>query len=188
MSDFKTYCDFTETLEENNVHKIYHDTEYGFPIDSDDELFGRLLLEINQAGLNWTTILNKKENFSKAYAGFSIDKVAAFTEEDRERLLSDAGIIRNKLKVNAAIHNAPVIQDLQKEFGSFKEWLNHHHPKTREEWVKLFKKTFKFTGGEITNEFLLSSGYLKGAHKEDCPIYHKILQLNPMWINKTKIS
>lgn len=182
MSDFKTYCDFVETLEEGNVHKVYHDTEYGFPIESDDELFGRLLLEINQAGLNWTTILNKKDNFRKAYANFSIDKVASFSEEDRERLLSDAGIIRNKLKVNAAIYNAQVIQGLQKEFGSFKTWLNHNHPLTREEWVKLFKKTFKFTGGEITNEFLLSSGYLKGAHREGCSVYDEILKKEPMWL------
>ncbi len=176
-----SYCSHTEALEKDNVHTVYHDTEYGFPIDSDDELFGRLLLEINQAGLSWTTILNKKANFRKAYGGFSIDKVAAFNEKDRERLLSDAGIIRNKLKVNAAIHNAQVIQGLQKEYGSFKEWLNHNHPKTRKEWVKLFKKTFKFTGGEITNEFLLSSGYLKGSHDETCPVYAEILKKEPMW-------
>ncbi|MDC3220507.1 DNA-3-methyladenine glycosylase I [Flavobacteriales bacterium] len=176
-----SYCTNTVALEKDNVHKVYHDTEYGFPIDSDDELFGRLLLEINQAGLSWTTVLNKKANFRRAYGGFSIDKVAAFTDEDRERLLADTGIIRNKLKVNAAIHNAQVIQDLQKEYGSFKEWLNTNHPKTREEWVKLFKMIFKFTGGEITNEFLLSSGYLKGAHDKDCPIYHEVLKKKPKW-------
>lgn len=176
-----SYCEYASNQEKDNVHKIYHDTQYGFPIDSDDELFGRLILEINQAGLSWDIILKKQENFRKAYSNFSIKKIAAYSEKDRERLLSNAGIIRNKLKVNAAIHNANVILSLQKEHGSFKEWLNFHHPKTKDEWVKLFKKTFKFTGGEITNEFLMSCGYLKGAHSEDCPIYKEILKHNPKW-------
>ncbi len=181
MENMNTYCESVIGKEEDNVHKVYHDTEYGFPIESDDELFGRLLLEINQAGLSWSTILNKQKNFRKAYAGFSIKKVAAFKEKDRERLLSDAGIIRNKLKVNAAIHNANVILGLQKEFGSFKAWLDHNHPLTKEQWVKLFKKTFKFTGGEITNEFLMSTGYLKGAHHEGCPIFEEVLKHKPKW-------
>lgn len=176
-----SYCAAVKSMEPSNVHVQYHDHEYGFPIHSDDELFGRLLLEINQAGLSWTTILTKKENFRKAYSNFSIQQVAIYNEDDRSRLLSDAGIIRNKLKVNAAIENAKAIQTLQKEYGSFKSWLDHHHPKTKDEWVKLFKKTFKFTGGEITNEFLLSTGYLKGAHDEDCRIYQKVLEHNPSW-------
>ena len=181
METPNSYCKVAADAENDNVHRIYHDTEYGFPIHDDNELFGRLLLEINQAGLSWTTILNKKENFRKAYANFNIDAVASFTENNRKRLLDDAGIIRNKLKVNAAIHNAQQIQILQAKFGSFKNWLDHHHPKTKTEWVKLFKKTFKFTGGEITNEFLMSAGYLKGAHDSNCPVYEKILQHNPMW-------
>lgn len=176
-----TYCQFANNLEKGHVHKTYHDTEYGFPIYSDDELFGRLILEINQAGLSWTTILNKKENFRKAYSNFSIKKIAGYGEKDIYRLLNDAGIIRNKLKVNAAIYNANQILEIQKENGSFKNWLDKNHPKTKEEWVKLFKKTFKFTGGEITNEFLMSSGYLKGAHGEECPIYKKVLKQKPMW-------
>jgi DNA-3-methyladenine glycosylase I len=176
-----SYCDYTKNLDETNVHKIYHDTQYGFPIHDDNELFGRLILEINQAGLSWNTILNKQENFRKAYSNFDIKTVAQYNEAERVRLLSDAGIIRNKLKVNAAIHNAQVILGLQEEFNSFENWLDHHHPKTKEEWVKLFKKTFKFTGGEITNEFLMSTGYLKGAHDENCPIYAKILEFNPKW-------
>ena len=181
----KTYCQAVGHLESSNVHRIYHDTQYGFPIDSDDELFGRLILEINQAGLSWTTILNKQDGFRKAYANFNIQKVASFGKEDRERLLNDARIIRNRLKVNAAIHNANKILELQKEFGSFKSWIDYHHPKQRNEWIKLFKRTFKFTGGEITNEFLLSTGYLKGAHEESCPIYHKVLEQNPAWYAKS---
>lgn len=118
----------------------YHATLYGFPIESDDELFERLVLEINQAGLSWITILKKADNFRKAYDQFKVSKVAQYDEADRARLLSDAGIIRNKLKVNAAIVNAQKILQLQKEFGSFKAWLDAHHPLTRDEWKKLFKK------------------------------------------------
>lgn len=179
-----SYCDFCNALPTTDVNRKYHDTEYGFPIDSDDELFGRLILEINQAGLSWTTILNKKENFRKAYKNFSIKKIARFTEKDRARLLNDAGIIRNRLKVNAAIHNAQQILELQKTHGSFAQWLDTHHPLDRAAWVKLFKKTFKFTGGEITNEFLMSTGYLPGSHDENCPIYKKVLKTKPKWLIK----
>jgi DNA-3-methyladenine glycosylase I len=166
-----------------SLHKNYHDNHYGFPIHDDNELFGRLILEINQAGLSWETILKKESTFRKAYDDFNIEIVAAYTEADRERLLNDVGIIRNKLKVNAAIENAKTILILQKEFGSFEKWLEHHHPKSREEWVKVFKKTFKFTGGEIVNEFLMSIGYLKGAHAEDCPIHQNVVAQNPMWMS-----
>ncbi|MFT5990203.1 MAG: DNA-3-methyladenine glycosylase I [Neolewinella sp.] len=177
-----TYCTLMPTLAADHVHRKYHDYAYGFPIEDDNELFGRLILEINQAGLSWLTILNKQDNFREAYAGYDINTIAHFTEEDRARLLSDAGIIRNKLKVNAAIHNANVILGLQVGFGSFKAWLDHNHPLTKDEWVKLFKKTFKFTGGEITNEFLMSSGYLPGAHDMGCPVYAKVVASQPKWI------
>jgi len=181
MAEINSYCNYTKNLDEKNIHKVYHDTQYGFPIDSDNELFGRLILEINQAGLSWNTILVKQDNFRKAYSNFDIETVANYNEKERDRLLNDAGIIRNKLKVNAAIHNAGIILELQKEFGSFQNWLNHHHPKPKEEWVILFKKKFKFTGGEITNEFLMSSGYLKGSHDENCHIFKKILKEDPKW-------
>ncbi|MGS2740174.1 DNA-3-methyladenine glycosylase I [Sinomicrobium sp. M5D2P17] len=178
-----SYCYVIETIPEprKSLHKKYHDNHYGFPIHDDNELFGRLLMEINQAGLSWETILKKEENFREAYDNFDIRKVANYTEKDRERLLGDAGIIRNKLKVNAAIVNAQAIIELQKEYGSFQKWLEHHHPKTLQEWMKLFKKTFKFTGGEIVNEFLMSIGYLPGAHSENCEIYKQVLKEKPMW-------
>ena len=170
-------------MDTNNVHRTYHDHAYGYPIRDDNELFERLVLEINQAGLSWTTILNKQDNFRKAYNGFDINKVAAYTEEDRNRLLNDAGIIRNRLKVDAAIHNANRVLVLQQEYGSFKNWLDHHHPKTKEEWMKLFKNTFRFTGGEIVNEFLLSTGYLEGAHTVSCRVYKRVLESKPVWID-----
>jgi DNA-3-methyladenine glycosylase I len=163
------------------IHKPYHDHRYGFPISDDNELFCRLVLEINQAGLSWETILKKETGFRKAYHNFSIEKVAAYTETDRTRLMADPGIIRNRLKVNAAIENARTILALQKEHGSFVKWLEHHHPKPKEEWVKLFKNTFRFTGGEIVNEFLVSVGILPGAHSENCPVYRKVLKAKPLW-------
>lgn len=177
-----SYCKHVENLAEDHLHRVYHDKAYGFPIEEDNELFGRLILEINQAGLSWITILKKEENFRKAYDNFDLDKVANYGEKDRERLLADAGIIRNKLKVNAAIYNAQQIQKLQQSHGSFKAWLDHHHPLEKKEWVQLFKKQFKFTGGEITGEFLMSTGYLKGAHDEDCPVYQEVLKLKPAFL------
>ena len=174
-----SYCEAILTMDKNNVHHIYHDKYYGFPIEDDNELFERLVLEINQAGLSWDTILKKQLNFKRAYKNFDIKKVASFREKDIERLMNDAGIIRNRLKINAAIENAKKILKIQKEFGSFKKWIDHHHPKTKDEWVKIFKTTFKFTGGEIVNEFLMSTGYLRGAHIESCPIYKKVIKTKP---------
>jgi DNA-3-methyladenine glycosylase I len=174
-----SYCEAVLLMDKNNLHRIYHDQFYGFPIENDDELFGRLILEINQAGLSWSTILNKQENFRKAYKNWNIKKIASFKEKDFERLMNDAGIIRNRLKINAAIENAKAVLQLQKEYGSFKKWIEHHHPKTKEDWVKIFKNTFRFTGGEIVNEFLMSTGYLPGAHIASCPIYKKVLKAKP---------
>lgn len=181
----KTYCHYVAGLRETepqNVHVVYHDTQYGFPIDDDNELFGRLILEINQAGLSWNTILLKQDNFRKAYDGFNIDKIANYGQADFDRLMADAGIIRNRLKINAAIHNAQIIQGLQKEHGSFKNWIVHHHPKSKFEWVKIFKKHFKFTGGEIVNEFLMSTGYLPGAHHPNCPIHKLTLDAGAVFV------
>jgi len=176
-----TYCQYVLEHPEDEYNKHYHDTQYGFPINEDNLLFERLILEINQAGLSWITILKKADNFRRAYEGFDIKTVANYGESDRERLLSDAGIIRNKLKVNATIVNASHILELQNEFGSFKAWLDAHHPRTKEEWVKLFRDSFKFVGGEIVGEFLTSTGYLLGAHEESCPIYPSVRNLNPPW-------
>jgi len=183
-----SYCSAIETMppERKALHKAYHDHHYGFPIHDDNELFCRLVMEINQAGLSWEIILKKEKSFRLAFDNFNIDKVAAYTETDRERLLGDPGIIRNKLKVNAAIENAKTIQLLQKEHGSFKNWLELHHPKTKEEWVKLFKKTFKFTGGEIVNEFFMSIGYLPGAHAANCVVHQKAIEAGALWAQPVK--
>ncbi|MEM7658095.1 MAG: DNA-3-methyladenine glycosylase I [Bacteroidota bacterium] len=185
MADSSSYCEFTQTLDPFHVHRVYHDTQYGFPLTDDNELFGRLILEINQAGLSWLTILNKQENFRKAYDEFEIEIVANYREADYERLRNDAGIIRNRLKIQAAIHNAQQIIGLQEKYGSFMAWLDANHPLDKAAWVKLFKKTFRFTGGEITHEFLMSTGYLPGAHEASCPIFAKIRELSPPWQQKS---
>lgn len=184
MEQPTSYCEAVSPLAATNVHRIYHDQAYGFPIADDNELFGRLLLEINQAGLSWTTILNKQENFRRAFAQFDIQTVAAYGQADRERLLSDAGIIRNRLKIEAAIHNARVTARLQEEFGSFNAWLEANHPRTKPEWTHLFKKTFRFTGGEIVNEFLVSTGYLEGAHIPACDTYKHVMAAKPAWTQR----
>lgn len=176
-----SYCTFCKDLPADNLHKQYHDFRYGFPINDDDELFGRLIMEINQAGLSWELILKKEQAFRLAFDNFKIDRIASYDQQKIDELLSNAAIIRNKLKINSVIHNANVVQKLQQEYGSFQAWLDYHHPKTKEAWTALFKKTFKFTGGEIVNEFLMSSGYLKGAHTKECPVYQKVLTTEPKW-------
>ena len=175
------YCD---AAPGHPWHEPYHDEVYGFPVKDDNVLFERLVLELNQAGLSWLTVLKKEEDFRRAFDGFDVASVAAYGDKDRARLLGDASIIRNRLKVDAAIHNAAVIVGLQNEFGSFAAWLDLHHPKEKQDWVRLFKKTFKFTGGEITNEFLMSTGYLPGAHRENCPVFKKIAACNPPWMRR----
>lgn len=108
--------------------------------------------------------------------------MAAFDESDRARLLADPGIVRNRRKVEAAIHNARAIADLQGAYGSFRGWLDAHHPRPKADWVRLFRNHFRFTGGEITGEFLMSTGYLPGAHHPACPVYRTIRAMGPPWM------
>ncbi len=179
-----TYCEYCFSHPEDTLNKAYHDTQYGFPLRDDNLLFERLILEINQAGLSWITILRKAEHFRRAYHGFDIERIAKYGEKDRARLLADPGIIRNRLKVNAAIVNAQRILELRKVQGSFKGWLDANCRLSKEEWTRLFKRTFVFTGGEIVNEFLMSTGYLAGAHDETCPIYKRVASLRPAWMQR----
>ena len=184
MGVVNSYCTSAVNGTLSDLHKVYHDTEYGFKAKNDNELFGSLILEINQAGLSWDTVLNKKDSIRKAYANFDIEAVAAFTEDDISTLLGNSGIIRMRGKITAIIHNANQILSLQKTAGSFENWLNKKHPLAVDEWIKLFKTIFKFTGKEITKEFLMGNGYLEGAHEKGCSIYEKVLAAHPKWYIK----
>ena len=168
------------------MHGLYHDGEYGFPTSEESVLFERLVLEINQAGLSWLTILKKRAAFRAAFGEFEVDRIAAFGPADIDRLLGDSGIIRNRLKLDAAAENARRIQALRQSHGSFAGWLDAHHPRSPQEWTRLFRQTFRFTGGQIVNEFLMSVGYLPGAHEPDCPIFTRILALSPPWARATR--
>lgn len=181
MSMSHPYCVYVAGLiDEKDVDKMYHDNHYGVRIEDDNELFGRLIMEINQAGLSWRTILLKENGFRKAYHNFDIKKVAKYGEKDFQRLMSDAGVIRNRLKINAAIYNAQHLVQIQNEYGSFRKWLDIQAKdlsQDRTAWLKLFKKEFKFVGGEIVGEFLMSINMLEGAHDKRCPRYARMKKL-----------
>ena len=166
--------DYCEMAKGHPVHASYHDTEYGFPSRDEAVLFERLALEIMQAGLSWETTLKKRAALRAAFDGFNVDKVAAYGQSEVERLLGDASIIRNRRKIEAIIANARTLLTIRASHGGFSVWLDSHHPQPKDSWVKLFKKTFVFTGGEIVGEFLMSLGYLEGAHKPSCPIVKKV--------------
>ncbi len=174
-----SYC---EAAPGHPFHGPYHDAEYGFPSTDESVLFERLVMEINQAGLSWLTILKKREAFRAAYDGFRVDRVAAYGPEDVARLLADPGIIRNRLKIEAAVANARRIQELRASHGSFAAWIAAHHPQDKAAWVRLFRKTFRFTGGEIVGEFLMSLGWLPGAHHPDCPVARAAAAADPPWL------
>lgn len=172
------YCDFAPG---NPIHASYHDEEYGFPLTDETALFERLVLEIAQAGLSWELILKKREGFRCRLAGFDVDRVAAFGLPEIESYLGDPEVIRNRLKIQAFIHNARVIQELRGSHCSFWAWIEAQHPLSKEEWVKQFRKTFKFMGPEIVGEFLMSIGVLPGAHRDDCPAMKRVRAAGPLW-------
>ncbi|HEY6050009.1 MAG TPA: DNA-3-methyladenine glycosylase I [Thermoanaerobaculia bacterium] len=156
------------------LHGPYHDREYGFPVRSEKALFERLALEINQAGLSWSTILSKREAFRCAFDGFDPEVVARYGALERRRLLRDRGIIRNRMKIGAVIANAKAIVAMRETHRSFAGWLDAHYPRSPDRWRRLFRETFRFTVGEIVREFLLSTGYLPGAHRASCPVTKRI--------------
>jgi DNA-3-methyladenine glycosylase I len=165
----------------------YHDSEWGFPVDDDRRLFEKLSLEGFQSGLSWRTILAKRENFRKAFAGFDFDKVARFTGRDVERLLQDAGIVRHRGKIEAAINNAKRARELVKEEGSLAAFLWRYEAKappeqpqtvsTSPESVALSKELKKrgwaFVGPTTVYAFMQAMG-LVNDHSHDCVIRAKV--------------
>jgi len=125
MADILTRCTWCGS---DPLYMEYHDNEWGKEVHDDKILFEFLVLESAQAGLSWITILRRRENYRKAFADFDVEKVAAFGPDDVERLLNDAGIIRNRLKIAAAISNAKLFIEVQQEFGSFDKYLYSFMP------------------------------------------------------------
>lgn len=165
----------------------YHDDEWGTEVTDDKTMFEFLVLESAQAGLSWITILRKREGYKKAFAGFDAEKVAKFTDKDVERLINDEGIVRNKLKVKATISNARLFLDVQKEFGSFCNYMKSFLPEGKpiiNHWKTLAevpastplsdaiskdmkKRGFKFFGTTICYAHLQAVGYIND-HLTDC--------------------
>ena len=164
------------------VHHAYHASEYGFPARDESVLFERLVLEIMQAGLSWETILKRREGMCAAFAEYDVDRVAGWGAPEAAGLLADPRIIRNRLKVAAILENARRIRAMRASHGGFAAWLDAHHPRARPDWVRLFRQTFLFTGGEIVGEFLMSLGYLPGAHAADCPVLRRVRAARPPWL------
>ncbi len=174
-----SYCD---SAPGHPLHGPYHDREYGVPARDDAVLMERLTLEVMQAGLSWELVLRRREGMFAAFEGHVPARVAAYGEADVERLLADARIIRNRRKVEAIVHNAGVVVELSERHGGLAGWLDEMHPRPHADWVRLFRRTFRFTGPEVTGEFLMSLGYLPGAHRPDCPAHARIAALNPPWM------
>lgn len=164
----------------------YHDEEWGVPLHDDRTLFEFMVLDANQAGLSWRTILHKRENFRKAFRNFDPVKVARFTEKDFERLMNDEGIIRNRLKIKSSIENAKRFLEVQKEFGSFDKYIwqftggrtIHNRWKTLEQLPAtspesdsmskdLKARGFKFVGSTICYAFMQAAGMVND-HTVDC--------------------
>ena len=172
------YCDVAPG---HPLHGPYHDNEYGFPLEDEAALLERLSLEIFQAGLSWLIVLKKRPGTVAAFDGFDVDTVAGYGAGDVARLLGDPGIIRNRRKVGAIIENARRVRDLRQSHGGFAAWIAAHHPRGKDAWVELFGETFRFTGGEVVGEFLMSIGVLPGSHRDDCPVFGRIARLDPPW-------
>jgi len=168
------------------LHGPYHQDEHGFPTRDDRVIFERLVLEINQAGLSWLVTLKKRPGFRAAFADYDLDAVAAYGPAEVERLSADLAIVRNRRKIEAVIENARRLVALRQRHGSLAAWLDSHHPMTKPDWLRLLKRELVFMGGEIAGEFLMSLGYLPGAHDADCPVQARVLAANPPWLTAAR--
>lgn len=174
------------------LYETYHDQEWGVPVRDDDKLFEFLILETFQAGLSWITILRKRENFKKAFDQFNYHKIATYGEDKIQQLLQDEGIIRNKLKVRATVTNAQEFIKIQKEFGSFSDYIwayvNHKPIKNKVTNYKdapgntplsdtiskdLKKRGFKFVGSTVIYAHMQATGMVND-HELNCFRYHEV--------------
>lgn len=183
MSEKKKRCKWAG---DDELYCRYHDEQWGVPLHDDGELFEMLVLEGMQAGLSWITILRKRENFRRAFDGFDIDKILAYDDAKIEELMQDAGIIRNRLKINSVITNARAFRAVQAEFGSFDNYIwgfvdgktIYNHPKGIEDIPAstelsdiiskdMKKRGFKFVGTTIVYAYMQSIGMVDD-HTSDC--------------------
>lgn len=172
--------------EKDDLYRNYHDNEWGKPVYDDPTLFEFLILETFQAGLSWYTVLVKRDNFRKAFAGFDVQKVAKFTDAKLQVLAEDTGIVRNKLKIKAAVTNAQAFIKVQEEFGSFSKYIwgfvdgkpIDNKPKTLKDVnatteisdllsKDLKKRGFKFVGSTVVYAHMQATGMVND-HVEDC--------------------
>jgi DNA-3-methyladenine glycosylase I len=179
--------------ESSDLMRAYHDTEWGVPLHDDHRLFEYIVLDTFQAGLSWSTILNKRENFRKAFDGFLPEVIAEYSESRQELLMQDAGIIRNKLKIKATVTNAKAFLAVKKEFGSFDAYIwsfVNHKPllggRSSDKEIPsrsaqsdamskdMGKRGFKFVGTTICYAFMQAAG-LVNDHRTDCFRYDQII-------------
>lgn len=172
--------------EKDDLYRKYHDEEWGIPVFEDDKLFEFLILETFQAGLSWSTILNKRENFRKVFDNFDYKKIATYSEDKIQELLQDVGIIRNQLKIRSAVSNAVAFMKVQEEFGSFNNYIwgfvegkpIQNNPKSLKEVPattplsdkiskELKKRGFKFVGSTVVYAHMQATGMVDD-HVEDC--------------------
>lgn len=169
---------------QNPRYVQYHDQKWDRPVKGDHELFKMLILETFQAGLSWEIVLNKEEGFAHAFADFDVKKIAQFTQADQQRLQNDPSIIRHRLKINAAVNNAQVFMQIQKEWGSFAKYLWHwtvgktiyetgqtHSPLSDVVSKDLKKRGMKFVGTKTVYAYLQAVGVVN-SHEPGCFLYH----------------
>lgn len=182
-------------VSENPLYITYHDEEWGVPVKEDQKLFEFLILETFQAGLSWITVLKKRENFRKAFDNFDFNKIAKYKDEKIQDLLMDKGIIRNKLKVKAAVRNAQAFLEIRKEFGSFSKYIWEFVDQTpiKNSWKELSevpaktalsdqiskdlkKRGFKFVGSTVIYAHMQATGMVND-HTTDCFRYEEVQKL-----------
>ncbi len=176
----------------DDLYESYHDLEWGVPVKDDDTIFEFLILETFQAGLSWITILKKRENFRKAFDHFDYKKIAKYDQKKIDSLLQDSGIIRNKLKVNATVSNAIAFMAVQKEFGSFSNYIwafvdgkpiinkiKNYKDAPANTSVSdalskdLKKRGFKFVGSTVVYAHMQATGMVND-HEVNCFRYHEV--------------
>ena len=171
----------------NPIYVEYHDNEWGCPLHDDKKLFELLILESFQAGLSWECILNKRQNFKEAFDNFDIDKIVNYKEDKIAELMQNSGIIRNRLKINAAITNSKIFKEIQIEYGSFNNYIwgftdgeiiyEEYTQRTTSPLSDLIskdlkKRGMKFVGSTIIYSYLQSAGIIN-AHGKECDLYIK---------------